>query len=112
MQQIQPHQLAEWLEQHGRENDGTGFPLVLDVREDWEVRICRIHGSLHVPMHQIVERLDEIDRNRPIVCVCHHGMRSFQVGMFLQQRGAAQIYNLAGGIDAWARQVDPACALY
>ncbi|NLD69915.1 MAG: sulfurtransferase [Limnobacter sp.] len=113
MQQIQPHELAEWLGRQRERGEGdAGIPLVLDVREDWELRICRIDGSLHIPMQQVVQRFDEIDRSRPIVCVCHHGMRSMQVAMFLQQRGATRTYNLAGGIDAWARQVDPACALY
>lgn len=149
MHQIQPAQLANWLEaaradaggaaQAGagpdapaalgdigfhapgtREHTPSGAhhppvkpPLVLDVREDWEVQIGRIPGSLHIPMQKIPARLRELlDADRPIVCYCHHGMRSMQVAMFLEHRGAREVHNLVGGIDAWARLVDPACARY
>ena len=107
MQQIQPRQLADWL--------GAGAaptPLVLDVREEWETRICRLADSVHIPMQELLSRLDEIEAGRPVVCLCHHGMRSSQVAMFLERRGMSEVYNLAGGIDAWARQVDPSCAIY
>jgi rhodanese-related sulfurtransferase len=149
MHQIQPAQLANWLEAAQADSgqaaqadagpdvpaaDGDiGFhapgahehtpvgvrhapvktPLLLDVREDWEVQIGRIPGSLHIPMQKIPVRLHElVDADRPIVCYCHHGMRSMQVAMFLEHRGAREVYNLVGGIDAWARLVDPACARY
>ena len=107
MQQIQPRQLADWLGA-----SAAPAPLVLDVREDWETQICRLAGSVHIPMHELVSRLDEIEAERPVVCLCHHGMRSMQVAMFLERRGMSEVYNLAGGIDAWARQVDPSCAIY
>jgi len=151
MHQIQPAQLANWLEASKADSDQAaqagadpapeaasdqadiGFhapgahehtpadarhapvkrPLVLDVREDWEVQIGQIHGSLHIPMQTIPARLRElVDADQPIVCYCHHGMRSMQVAMFLEHRGAREVYNLVGGIDAWARLVDPACARY
>lgn len=106
MQQIQPAQLANWLE--------TGpAPLLLDVREAWEAAIGQIEGSLHVPMHQVPVRLAELlGADRPIICYCHHGMRSMQVAMFLEHHGAGTVYNLVGGIDAWARLVDPGCPRY
>jgi len=142
MHQIQPSQLARWLEAASADaraatgaDSAPGFhgpgahehvhtaggehhvpvkpPLVLDVREDWEAQICGLPGSLHIPMRQIPSRLREIaDAQRPVVCYCHHGMRSMQVAMFLEHRGVAEVYNLVGGIDAWARQIDPSCATY
>lgn len=138
MHQIQPAQLANWLEaaqadaaaaaapdagfhspeahEHapvGEHHRPIEQPLVLDVREEWEVQTARIPGSLHIPMNQIPARLHElVDAGRPIVCYCHHGMRSMQVAMFLEHRGARDVYNLVGGIDAWARLVDPSCPRY
>lgn len=108
MHQIQAARLADWLKAAP-----DPAPLLLDVREDWEVRIGRIGECLHIPMRQVPGRLRELlEAGRPIVCYCHHGMRSMQVAMFLERRGAREVYNLTGGIDAWARLVDPACARY
>lgn len=109
MQQILPQQLADWLDSSAAQ---PAVPVVLDVREDWEAQICRLPGSVHMPMQQIPARLAELDPKRPIVCVCHYGMRSMQVASFLTQHGIPEVYNLAGGIDAWARQVDASCATY
>lgn len=85
---------------------------LLDVREPWEHQLCHIAGDLHIPMGQIPERLAEIPQGRPLIVVCHHGMRSYQVAEFLLARGFTEVFNLDGGIDAWARAVDPALALY
>jgi rhodanese-related sulfurtransferase len=84
----------------------------LDVREDWEHALCHIAGDLHIPMGQIPARLSEIPLDRPLIVVCHHGMRSRQVGEFLLSQGYADVTNLQGGIDAWARSVDTALELY
>ncbi|QJD30346.1 rhodanese-like domain-containing protein [Methylococcus geothermalis] len=87
-------------------------PLLLDVREPNEFAYCRIEGSLHIPMGEIASRLNELDPDREIVVVCHHGMRSFQVAQFLETQGFERIINLSGGIDAWAREVDPGMPRY
>ncbi|HEX7045621.1 MAG TPA: rhodanese-like domain-containing protein [Burkholderiales bacterium] len=87
-------------------------PVVLDVREPWEVEICALPGSTCIPMAEIPGRIDELPRDRPIVVVCHHGMRSLQVARYLDARGFAPLYNLTGGIDAWARDVDPGVVRY
>lgn len=87
-------------------------PRLLDVREGWEVGICRLPGSTHVPMRQIPVALAELDADRPIVVICHHGIRSQQVALFLDHRGFRQVINLQGGIDAWAREVDATMATY
>lgn len=90
--------------------------LLLDVREPWEVQLARIElpgiAALHIPMNDIPQRLDEIDALQPVVCICHHGVRSAQVVAFLQQRGCLRVYNLAGGIDAWSAQIDHAVPQY
>lgn len=86
--------------------------VFLDVREPWEVEICHIAGALHVPMGQIVERQAEIPRDGPLVVLCHHGMRSRQVMHYLAREGFPDVRNLQGGIDAWAREIDPGLALY
>ncbi len=81
-------------------------PLLLDVREPWEFRVCHIAGSRLLPMGQIPAALDDLDPQRETVVICHHGIRSRQVAMFLHYRGFGNIINLAGGVDAWARDVD------
>jgi rhodanese-related sulfurtransferase len=107
MQELSPDSLAAWLADATRP-----APQLLDVREDWEVATCAIKGSIAIPMGQITERTNELDPERPVVCYCHHGMRSLQVGLFLEHQGFGQVLNLDGGIDAWARTVDPSCPTY
>ena len=87
-------------------------PTVLDVREDWEVRCCSLPGSVHIPLGELPTRLHELDQRRRIVVLCHHGMRSRAAQAFLVGRGFTDVLNLAGGIDAWARNIDPAMATY
>ena len=91
-------------------------PLLLDVREAWEVELApvRVAGwpALHIPMGEIPARLAELDPARPVICICHHGMRSAQVVAFLERQGFAAVYNLAGGSDAWSEQVDAGVPRY
>ncbi|MFN2644634.1 MAG: rhodanese-like domain-containing protein [Burkholderiales bacterium] len=107
MKQITPSELAEWLADDGREK-----PFLLDVREPWEFEKARIAGAELVPMRELPGRLHEINATKPIVAICHHGGRSFQVAMFLEKNGYNDVHNLAGGVDAWSRSVDPAVPLY
>jgi rhodanese-related sulfurtransferase len=107
MKTISAPELAHWLADPQRPR-----PVLLDVREPWEQQICRIEGSDLVPMRALPARLDELDPQRPIVCVCHHGGRSAHVAMFLGRQGFGDVYNLTGGVDAWARQVDTQMATY
>jgi rhodanese-related sulfurtransferase len=92
--------------------DATPPPLLLDVREDWEYACCHIAGSLHIPMAAIPERIDSLDPGRATVLICHHGVRSYRVAVYLQGRGFENLFNLEGGIDAWAARVDPAMPRY
>lgn len=89
-----------------------GVALFLDVRELWEHALCHIAGDLHIPMGQIQTRLAEIPQDQPLIVVCHHGMRSRQVAEYLVSRGFTEVANLNGGIDAWARTIDPELELY
>ena len=86
--------------------------VVLDVREDWEVATVALDGALHIPMRQVPERAGELPKDKPVVVMCHHGGRSRQVMAWLRQNGFANAINLAGGIHAWAEQIDPALATY
>ena len=105
MQQLSVTDLAAWLADGSREQ-----PQVLDVREEQEWAICRIEGSQLMPMNTVPSRLQDLDPERPLVCVCHHGGRSMQVAIFLERNGFPDIYNLSGGVDAWALEVDPKMA--
>jgi len=71
-------------------------PLVIDVREGWELEIARLPFAMHLPMHEIPDRLDELPRDRAIVVMCRSGARSLQVGEYLEQRGFDHVANLAG----------------
>ncbi len=87
-------------------------PALLDVREPWEWQLARIQGAEHLPMGQIPEAVENLDKVRPTVVICHHGTRSLQVVAFLQRQGFTNLHNLQGGIDAWSREIDPKVALY
>lgn len=84
----------------------TTNPLLLDVREPWEFRICQIEGSQLIPMGQLPATIKALDPTRETVVICHHGIRSRQVAMFLDYQGFSDVINLAGGVDAWAHDVD------
>ena len=85
---------------------------VLDVREDWEVNTVSLPGTVNIPMQQVPQRVTELPRDKPLVVMCHHGGRSRQVTGWLRQNGFTQAINLAGGIHAWAEQVEPGMATY
>jgi rhodanese-related sulfurtransferase len=87
-------------------------PVLLDVREPWEIQLAKIAGAENVPMGQIPGSIESLDRTRSTVVICHHGVRSLQVVAFLQQHGFTNLHNLQGGIDAWSREVDPQIAVY
>lgn len=103
MQQINASQLAEWLK------TDTDKIYLLDVREPREWEICHIEGASLQPMQSVPAALSAIQDaqgDKALVCICHHGGRSMQVAQFLEARGLTNIYNLAGGVDGWAREVD------
>jgi len=87
-------------------------PLLLDVREPWEYQIVHLEESRLVPMRQIPAELDSLDEQQEIIVICHHGIRSRQVALFLESHGFRNVINLRGGIDAWARHTDTSLPTY
>lgn len=112
IEQIRPRDLHAWLDRAR----AFGEPVVLDVREPAELQTASVtaHGFelLTIPMGTIPARLAELDPTRPVACLCHHGGRSMQVANFLHGRGFSQVANIAGGIHAWADELDPAIPRY
>ncbi len=104
MVNLSPAELRDYLEQKQ--------PLLLDVREPWEFDICRLQDSELVPMGRIPTWAEDADKDRPTVVICHHGIRSRQVAMYLENLGFREVINLAGGVERWAREVDPQMATY
>lgn len=94
-----------------RRDRGDDFVL-LDVREAEELALASLPGVLHVPMAEIPSRLGELPRNCDIVVLCHSGARSGRVTHFLHASGFALAVNLAGGIDAWSREIDSTVPRY
>ena len=107
MQHITAPDLASWIADSSR-----AAPFLLDVREASEYQICHIDNAVLIPMNTVPARLDELDSNAEIVCVCHHGGRSMQVAAFLERNGYTNITNLTGGVHAWAQQVDSSMQKY
>ncbi len=102
---ITVHDLAQWRE------SGKDFVL-LDVRDPDEVATVRVDGSVWIPMREIPQRMGELDPALPIAVMCHHGGRSERVAEFLASRGFTNVVNVAGGIDAYAAQIEPTLARY
>src|SRR5687768_7558324 len=87
-------------------------PLVIDVREPWELQLARIPDVVHVPMNQIPARLAELSRETETIVMCHVGGRSLRVAHFLANQGFTNVANLTGGIAAWSEQVDATVPQY
>ena len=86
--------------------------VVLDVPEPDELVLARLPAVVHIPMGDIPNRLHELDPDREVVVMCHHGTRSAHVASFLLQRDFTRVLNLHGGIDAWSLTVDPSVPRY
>lgn len=104
--EISVAQLASWL--------AEDVPIrLLDVREDWEIRRSRIgDDAIHLPLRELPPRVDDVPRDDVVVVYCHHGGRSAAAVQFLRSQGYDRATNLAGGIDAWSREVDPSVPRY
>ena len=107
MRQIHPVELKAWLDDPQRRK-----PILLDVRESWEYERCHLDGAELLPMSSMPTRFGQIDPQREVVVICHHGVRSFHVARFLEHNGFPNVINLTGGVDAWAKEVDPEMAVY
>lgn len=80
---------------------------VIDVREPLELELAKLPGAKHVPLGTLPDRIGELDRDVPVVVVCHHGIRSAAACAWLVREGFSNVTNLSGGIDAWSTDVDP-----
>ena len=87
--------------------------VLLDVREPWEYEAARIAGSTLMPMGDVPSRaFQELDPEVRIVALCHHGVRSLNVAVWLRNQGFENAQSMRGGIDAWSREIDPAVPRY
>jgi rhodanese-related sulfurtransferase len=87
-------------------------PLVLDVREGWELQLASIPDVVHVPMNDLPGRLAEFARDAETIVMCHAGGRSMRVAQFLSNQGFTNVANLSGGISAWSESVDATVPQY
>jgi rhodanese-related sulfurtransferase len=86
--------------------------LLLDVRQDWEVKKAHIPGSKHIALPDLMDKVDQLDKKQTIVVYCHHGVRSMNACLFLRELGFQDVLSLSGGIEAWSTQVDSAVPRY
>jgi rhodanese-related sulfurtransferase len=113
---IHPAQLNNWLASAHHGAAAERLPVVLDVREPWELQTASVKPEgfelVAMPMRSVPARYLELDRDQPIACLCHHGARSAQVVHFLMQQGFTQTVNIHGGINAWSQERDPTVPVY
>jgi len=99
MQEISPEEAATLMQQDD--------VVLIDVREPAELEAAAVAGALHIPMNDVPARIDEIDKEKTVLVLCHLGGRSAQVAMYLLSNGYENVINVAGGISAWAADHDP-----
>ena len=107
IRELAPAELCRW-----RADPARTAPLVVDVREPWELERCALSDSVHLPMHELPARLGELPRGRDVVVVCHHGVRSRFAAQYLAGAGLGPVWNLTGGVAAWSDDVDPSLPRY
>jgi rhodanese-related sulfurtransferase len=105
MSEISPQDLKARL-------DRSEAPLLLDVRQDWETQLCRLPNSVHIPIEELELRVEELSPQDSIVVYCHQGVRSAAVAEYLRSLGFRDVQNLSGGLDLWARTIDPSMRRY
>jgi len=105
VQEITPQELKARLDENDR-------PVLVDVRDDWETKLCRLPDAVHIPMEEFELRTEELNPADDIVVYCHHGVRSAAVADYLRQLGFTRVRNLSGGLDAWARTIEPTMRRY
>ena len=99
MNEITPQELKQQL-------DASRGLVLLDVRQDWETKLCRLPNAVHIPIEEIEFRVEELTPDDAIVVYCHQGVRSAAVVEYLRGLGFTNVRNLMGGLDYWARAVD------
>lgn len=108
--EITPSDTARLLSD-AREGNRSDFVL-LDVREHVEYQTSHVEGSLLIPMGEIPSRLQELDPDAHIVTMCHAGVRSMNVAVWLREQGFDRVQSMRGGINAWSQSVDPTVPRY
>jgi rhodanese-related sulfurtransferase len=103
--EITPAELKQRLDQGDK-------LLIVDVRESWEHQICALPGARLIPMNTIPANLAELQGMGEVILYCHHGMRSMNVAGWLREQGIESARSLAGGIDRWSTDIDPAIPRY
>jgi rhodanese-related sulfurtransferase len=103
--EITPAELKQRLDQGDK-------LLIVDVRESWEHQICALPGARLIPMNTIPANLAELQGVGEVILYCHHGMRSMNVAGWLREQGIESARSLAGGIDRWSTDIDPATPRY
>jgi rhodanese-related sulfurtransferase len=106
MRELTPDECKAYLEQ------AETRPMLLDVREPWEYQIVHLEGSQLVPMRMVPGIVASLDPHQETIVICHHGIRSRQVALFLEHQGFSNVVNLSGGLDVWARHTDTSLPTY
>lgn len=104
MHQLRPAEAREFAAEHDAQ--------WLDVREPWEYELVHLPDAILIPLQSLPGRVAEMKRDRPVIVYCHHGMRSLMAAQWLEQMGLETVCNLAGGIDAWATELDSSLPRY
>ncbi|WP_052046203.1 rhodanese-like domain-containing protein [Candidatus Paracaedibacter symbiosus] len=86
--------------------------VLLDVRQPWEFKICHLPNSLNIPLNDLDKLTTQLPDDKEIVTICHHGVRSKQAAILLGQCGYPKAVSLQGGVDAWARDINPTMERY
>lgn len=86
--------------------------VLLDVREPWEYELAHISNSILIPLGQLPLKIERLDKHKEIVCLCHHGVRSYHAATYLVSASFESVYNLTGGIDAWSIDLDSTIPRY
>jgi rhodanese-related sulfurtransferase len=105
VQNITPTELSARL-------DSGEDMLIVDIREHWELQINGLKGAVHIPLGDFPAALRAIPEDKPVVIICHTGRRSAYLVDWLDMQGYTNVLNLAGGLDRWAREVDPSLPRY
>lgn len=103
--QIEPQKVKEKMARGER-------VVLVDVREPWEQSVCRIEGAVLAPMKDLPAHLDSIENADEVVVYCHLGVRSINAAAWLREQGIENAQSMIGGIDRWAKEIDPSVARY
>lgn len=105
VKEVSPQELQSLL------SSGQEYTL-LDVRQPWEFKICHLANSINIPLGDLPKASIQLPDDKELVTICHHGLRSKQAAILLEQCGYQNVISLQGGVDAWARDINPTMERY